>query len=382
MVAAEAAIDSAVFVVDDDSSIREAIKSLLKSVGLYAETFASAEEFLSEARPDVPSCLVLDVKLPGVSGLEFQAQLNRIGVEIPIVFITAHGDIPSNVRALKAGAIEFLAKPFQKEELLGAVKQAIELDRAQRAEKIELTALQSRITALDTRERTAAFEAALLKTMATNLSTASESDQALTSVVEFVASVVQCDFCLLYTLEQDELVLRASTGQHAAVLGRVKIKIGQGITGWVAEHQQPVMVSSKAHEDPRFKLLADLPENRCESFLSVPLISGRRLVGVINLQNRAPHEYSRRETNLISTIGFLVGAEVERARLESENSRLTDQLETRKVMERAKGILQRDLKISEEDAYLTIQRECRQRRKPMREVADAIILSDELKNPR
>ena len=142
------------------------------------------------------------------------------------------------------------------------------------------------------------------------------------------------------------------------------------------------MVSSKAHEDPRFKLLADLPEDRCESFLSVPLISGRRLVGVINLQNRAPHEYSRRETNLISTIGFLVGAEVERARLESENSRLTDQLETRKVMERAKGILQRDLKISEEDAYLTIQRECRQRRKPMREVAEAIILSDELKNPR
>jgi FixJ family two-component response regulator len=382
MVVAATELDSAVFVVDDDSSIREAIKNLLKSVGLHAETFGSAEEFLSQAKPEVPSCLVLDVKLPGVNGLEFQAQLNRIGIEIPIVFITAHGDIPSNVRALKAGAVEFLAKPFQKEELLGAVRQAIEMDRVRRGEKNELTTLHSRIKALDTREREASFESALLKKMASNLSMAAEFHQALNGVVEFVANIVSCDSCLLYVLEGEELVLRASTNPRPDALGRLRVRIGQGITGWVAEHQQPVMVPSKAYDDPRFKALTDLPEDRYESFFSVPLVSGRRLVGVINLQNRAPHEYTRRETNLMATIGFLVGAEVERARLESENSRLADQLETRKVMERAKGILQRDLEINEEDAYLMLQRECRQRRKPMREVAEAIILSDELKNSR
>jgi uroporphyrinogen-III synthase len=130
---------------------------------------------------------------------------------------------------------------------------------------------------------------------------------------------------------------------------------------------------------PSFKLFNELPEDRFEAFLSVPLVSGGRLVGVINLQNRAPHQYTKHEVSLLATIGFLVGAEVERARLETEKSELSERLETRKLMERAKGILQSDLKISEEDAYRTMQRESQKRRKSMKEIAEPIILNDDLK---
>jgi uroporphyrinogen-III synthase len=134
-----------------------------------------------------------------------------------------------------------------------------------------------------------------------------------------------------------------------------------------------------ASQDPRFQLFKDLPEDRFEAFLSVPVMCRGRVVGVINLQNREPHEYSEREIMLISTIGFLVGAEIEMARLESENLHLSEKLETRKLVERAKGILQRELKITEEEAYLTIQRQSRQRRKSMKEVSEAIVLSEDVR---
>jgi signal transduction protein with GAF and PtsI domain len=160
---------------------------------------------------------------------------------------------------------------------------------------------------------------------------------------------------------------------------RLKLKMGEGITGWVAEHRQPVTVSSNAWKDERFRRFNEVPEDRFEAFLSVPVASRGRLVGVINLQNRTPHQYSAREIQLLSTIGFLVGAEIEMARLESENSRLSDKLETRKLVERAKGVLQRELGIKEEDAYLTLQKESRQRRKSMKEIAEAILLHDEIK---
>jgi FixJ family two-component response regulator len=123
---------AAVFVVDDDASIRDAVKSLLKSVGLHAEVFGSTEEFLNVTRPAVSSCLVLDIRLPGMSGLEFQEELAKAGRRIPIIFVTAHGDIPMTSRAIKAGAIEFLTKPFQKHELLAAIHQALDRDRAAR----------------------------------------------------------------------------------------------------------------------------------------------------------------------------------------------------------------------------------------------------------
>jgi uroporphyrinogen-III synthase len=205
----------------------------------------------------------------------------------------------------------------------------------------------------------------------------------LTRVVNFVSSLVQCDSCFIYVLDQDdELVLRASKNPHTDVVDRLKLRMGQGITGWVAEHRQPVAVEQRAFEDPRFQVFTELPEDRYEAFLSVPVLSRGKLVGVINVQHRRPHDHGRREIQLISTIGFLVGAEIEMARLEEQNSRLSEHLEERKVVDRAKGILQRDLGMTEEDAYLTIQRQSRQRRKNKKEIAEAIIMADELRKSR
>ena len=123
-------LQAMVFVVDDDPSMRDAIKTLIRSVGLQVETFGSTQNFLQHNLPDMPSCLVLDIRLPGRSGLEFQEQLARSRMSIPIIFITGHGDIPMSVRAMKAGAIEFLSKPFREQELLDAVRQGIERHRA------------------------------------------------------------------------------------------------------------------------------------------------------------------------------------------------------------------------------------------------------------
>jgi uroporphyrinogen-III synthase len=201
----------------------------------------------------------------------------------------------------------------------------------------------------------------------------------LSRVVEFVSSIVPCDSCFIYVLDDDTLVLRASKTPHPDVLDRLKLRVGEGITGWVAEQRQPVAVASHAFEDPRFQTFNELPEDRYEAFLSVPVLSRGNMVGVINLQHRQPHEHSRRDIQLISMIGFLVGAEIEMARLEVENSQLSERLETRKILDRAKGILQRDLSISEEEAYLTIQRQSRQRRKTKKEIAEAIVLGDELR---
>ncbi|SRR6266511_3565789 len=144
---------SLIFVVDDEASVRAAICNLLESVGLRSEVFASTEDFLNASRPEVPSCLVLDVKLPGMSGLEFQEVLRKSNVQIPIIFITAHGDIPMVRRAMKAGAVEFLTKPFKKKDLLAAIHQSLERDRARRDEETAISELSSRFGSLSARER-------------------------------------------------------------------------------------------------------------------------------------------------------------------------------------------------------------------------------------
>jgi FixJ family two-component response regulator len=144
---------TAIFIVDDDASVREAIGNLLDSVGFQVQAFASAEEFSKVNLPDVPSCLILDVRLPGRSGLEFQDELEKEGVQIPIVFISAHGDIPMTSRAIRAGAVNFLPKPFQKQELLEAIHQALDRDRARRKEQANEASLRARFENLTTRER-------------------------------------------------------------------------------------------------------------------------------------------------------------------------------------------------------------------------------------
>ena len=198
-------------------------------------------------------------------------------------------------------------------------------------------------------------------------------------VVHFVTTLVRCDSCFIYVLEQNDLVLRASKTPHPEAIDRIKLRVGQGITGWVAEHREPAAVGTHAWEDPRFQTFNELPEDRYEAFLSVPVLSRGKLVGVINVQHRQPHVHSQREMNLISTVGFLVGAEIEMARLEGENTQLSERLEERKVVDRAKGILQRELGVTEEEAYIMIQRQSRQRRKSKKEIAEAIIIGEEVR---
>ncbi len=142
-----------VFVVDDDPSVRSSLKFLISTVGLEVESFDSADTFLNRKPPDAPSCLVLDVRLPGLSGLDFQCELAARNIRIPIVFVTGHGDIPMSVRAMKAGAVEFLTKPFRDQDLLDAIRIALERDRARREQEKEVTELQQRFESLTPREQ-------------------------------------------------------------------------------------------------------------------------------------------------------------------------------------------------------------------------------------
>lgn len=145
--------ESIVYVVDDDEPVREAIQNLIRSVGLHVEAFASAQDFLRSKRPDVPGCLVLDIRLPGFSGLQLQRKLADADIRIPIVFMTGHGDIPMTVKAMKAGAVEFLTKPFRDQDLLDAIQQAIETDRSAQRERNLTDDLRERYESLTPRER-------------------------------------------------------------------------------------------------------------------------------------------------------------------------------------------------------------------------------------
>jgi uroporphyrinogen-III synthase len=218
-----------------------------------------------------------------------------------------------------------------------------------------------------------------LHEISSRLASADPLHVVLGSIVDFVTTVVPCDSCFVYVVEQDKLVLRASKNPHADIVDQLGVQLGQGITGWVAEHREPVAIASNASNDPRFIIFKNLPEDHFEAILCMPIVCASKVVGVINLQHRLSYKHSTNEVRLLSMLGFLVGAEIERARLETENAQLAGRLETRKVVDRAKGVLQRDLGVTEDDAYRTMQRESRQRRKSMREIAEAILLGDDLK---
>jgi len=145
--------DEVVIIIDDDPSMRQAIKTLIETVGLNSQTYGSGQKFLQSPRLDVPSCLVLDIRLPGLSGLNLQRELSERGMNIPIIFITGHGDIPMSVQAMKAGAVEFLTKPFRDQDLLDAIEQALERDRTARRQRAEMAALRQRYETLTARER-------------------------------------------------------------------------------------------------------------------------------------------------------------------------------------------------------------------------------------
>lgn len=214
------------------------------------------------------------------------------------------------------------------------------------------------------------------------LAAAEPLEKVLGQIVEFLYEMIGPDSVFIYVLEGDELVLRASKNPNSEVVNRLKLRVGEGITGWVAEHREPVAMARNAVKDPRFLSFSELAEDSYEAFLSVPMVSRGDLVGVINLQHRLPHMHTRREIALVATISHLVGSEVSLARLDEQVTELSDQLETRKLVERAKGLLQRDLGLSEEESYLTLQRQSRQRRITMKQVAEAIVLSDDVRRPK
>jgi uroporphyrinogen-III synthase len=222
-------------------------------------------------------------------------------------------------------------------------------------------------------------EVDVLHDIASRISAGNSLHDLLERVVEFVSWIASFDSSFIYILEGNELVLRASRNSHGEMLERRSLPLGDGITGWVAQHRSPVAVERNAFDNPRFRTFHQLPEDHFEAFLSAPILSRGKVFGLINVRQREPYTFRQREIRLIATAGFLLGAEIGLARLENANSQLSEQLNTRKAVERAKGILQRDLRLSEEKAYLTLQSQSRQRRKPMREVAEAIVLSDEIK---
>lgn len=201
----------------------------------------------------------------------------------------------------------------------------------------------------------------------------------LALAVDFVSAVVRCDSCFIYVAEDNELILRASKNPHTDVVDRLKLRLGQGITGWVAEHRKPVAIAHDAMLDPRFRAFNELPEDRYEAFLSVPMLCRDKLAGVINVQHRKSHTHTVREIQLVSTVGFLVGPEIEMARLEAENARLAELPEARKLVEKAKAVLRRDLGLNEQEAGAALQQHSRQNHKSLKEIAEAIVLGDEIR---
>ena len=212
-------------------------------------------------------------------------------------------------------------------------------------------------------------------------------DEMLGEVVGLTVQASDCDACLVYLIDHssNEIVLRASQVPHANDLGNLRIKIGEGITGWVAEHKSVVALPSNAASDARFKRFQTLVEDTYQAFLSVPIVSGGELIGVINVHHRSAHDHSSEEISTLIFIGEQLGVTISKNLLEEENARLLEEtqemkreLETRKLMERAKGILQQNHNITEEEAYLRLRNQSRRLRRPVRELAEAIILAEEL----
>ena len=210
-----------------------------------------------------------------------------------------------------------------------------------------------------------------------------EFQEVLECAVEAMAEILGCDACLVCLREGGELVVRASSASRtmlAALPGASAARVVDEPGGRPHEERPGlVAIAQNASGDPRCRPVLGPPPDRCEAFLSAPLVSRGRVVGLIEAQYRLPHDYTEDELRVVSAVAVLLAAEAERARLEAEIARLADKLEARKIIERAKGVLQREMQFSEEEAYRALQRQSRQRRKSMREVAEAIVMTDEIR---
>ena len=228
---------------------------------------------------------------------------------------------------------------------------------------------------------------ALLHRISNIVSSELSLDEMLGEIVGLTAQVTECDACLVYLLERDtdEIVLRASQVPHAQDLGNLRMKMGEGVTGWVAEHKSVVALPSNAAADARFKRFQGLIEDTYEAFLSVPLVSGGDVIGVINVHHRERYNHSADEIALLTFVGEQMGGAISKSVLAEANARLLEetqemkrQLETRKLVERAKGLLQHRHNLTEEEAYLRLRNESRRLRRPMKDLAEAIILAEDL----
>jgi uroporphyrinogen-III synthase len=207
-----------------------------------------------------------------------------------------------------------------------------------------------------------------------------ELEEVLREIVRIAGEVTEADSVLVYVVDKgsEELVLRASQNPRPDLLQKIKMKMGEGITGWVARENKPVALSQGASKDARFKYFRSLPEDRFEAFLSVPIISKRGVVGVINVQHKSAHVHSEMEVNLLAAVGKLVGGAVENALLMEETLALKEALELRKLVEKAKGVLMKRRNLSEQEAFKLLQKESMDTRKSIKEVAEAVLLMDKL----
>lgn len=212
-------------------------------------------------------------------------------------------------------------------------------------------------------------------------------DEMLQELIALTIEVTHCDACLIYLPDYttSEIVLRASQLPHAAEIGHVRMKMGEGITGWVAEHKSIVALSNHSFADSRFKHISALVEDTYEAFLSVPLISGGDVIGVLNVHHREPHDHTSLEVSLVSFLGEQIGCAIafsqlaeDHSRLQKESREIKEQLEARKLTERAKRVLQRRYKLSEEEAYQRLRDESRRMRKPLRAIAEAVLMVENL----
>ncbi|MGA3091247.1 MAG: ANTAR domain-containing protein [Terriglobales bacterium] len=204
-------------------------------------------------------------------------------------------------------------------------------------------------------------------------------DEALAATMSFAMALVNCDFCFIYVRDGVELALRVGNHFAQGDPEHTKLPLGQGYPALLAEHRVPMAISTDRREQSEARIFDQWSVDSGETFVSVPLLARKALVGVINLQHRQPRRYSLREVQLLSAVGRLLGAGIGISRLESQNSELVTELETRKLVERGKGILQRELGLSEREAFLALQRQSQEKKRPLKEIAQAIILSAEVR---
>lgn len=212
----------------------------------------------------------------------------------------------------------------------------------------------------------------IIETISTNF----DLKDILTNIVKIIGKITRADSCFIYLISGNEVILKASQNPHHSNLSLIKMKVGEGITGWVAETKKTVAISRRAYEDRRFKLFSGLPEDKYEAFLSVPIIFQNRIIGVINIQHKKIHRYTKADINFLETIGKQIGGILEVSRLMSETNLLKEALETQKLINKAKAILMKS-GISEDQAHKLLLKKSMDKRKTIKEISEAIILASE-----